>query len=1628
MAKYGSGSKKVTPNVGLRTNRYQYLALEDAEPNLGFTTEKVLPIKDNYYQLVSFDGGTVYDRYWQVAPAGIITGISVFDEGGIVGTGNSINKLDFRGNIITATANNFGTISTITVAPPGNDTQLIYNSGGNFAASANLTFSSNVLSVTGLGSFSQGSYNQYIRVGVASNNIIDTTSGNLVLDANSGITSIKSVLLAGITTFSGSNSSNLVTLSQTGTGNALFANGTVISGLGSIGVGTTVPTQELDVNGDIRLRGTIYDYSNQPGSTGQVLVKNIFGGLEWISQSTLQTGAGGTYTNIQYQTYAGVMGGASNFVYESITSRVGIGSTLPQYLLDVLGYSRFTGQTEIDNLRVTGVATIATLGVTGLSTTKDFRVTGVATVATLGVTGLTTAQNLIITGVSTLTTLGVSGITTTKDFRVTGVSTLGITTTTNLTAQQLYVSGISTLTGAKINNLYVGTTDNNTISTPTGNIILDSSSGTTQVKDILFVDDTTATTSTTDGALVVKGGAGIGGNVNIGGYIAIGGTFGLNGTARFSSDVTIDSSATLYVSNTTQSTNKDTGSVIIEGGIGIEKNLNVGGASSITGITTFGNKILPYVNGTQDIGSTTQKWNNIYAINVVATTFNGSFQGNADSATYAPNAGIATNIKGGSAGQIPYQSGSNTTLFTSTGTQDYLLKSNATNSPSWINPATLNVGYADNAGISTNIKGGSGGSIPYQTSANNTALLANGTVGQVLQSNGTTLAPSWTSTSSLSVNYAANAGIATNIKGGAGGSIPYQTSADNTSLLANGAAGYLLQANGTTLAPSWISPTNLTVQNAAYAVNAGIATYAGRAGLTTYAQNAGIATNIKGGAGGSIPYQTSVDNTSLLANGTVGQLLQSNGTTLAPSWISPTNLTVQNAAYAVNAGVATYAVNAGLTTYAVNAGIATNIKGGAGGEIPYQSSVNNTSLLANGTSGYILQANGGTSAPSWVTPTNLTVNRASYADNAGIATNIKGGAGGSIPYQSSLNNTALLANGSVGQLLQSNGGTASPSWVSPSGLTVQYASYSINAGLSTNIKGGGSYYIPYQLSSDNTAFLAPGTTGYLLQSNGSSNPPSWVVPTNLTVDRASYADNAGLSTNIKGGAGGSIPYQSSVNNTALLANGTVGQVLQSQGGTLAPIWVSPTSLTASKAAYADNAGISTNIKGGAGGSIPYQTSADNTSFIANGTAGYILQANGGTSVPTWVNATNITVTNSSVASYAQNAGIATNVKGGSAGQIPYQTATNITSFVTTGIAGYVLQSNGTSAPSWINPAGAGGITAVTSNYANFAGISTHLKGGNGGSIPYQTAGDSTAMLANGTAGQLLASNGSTNAPTWVNPTNLTVSNSTTSGTATNLAGGSAGTIPYQNGSNSTSFTSVGSAGQVLQSNGAGAPTWVNPTSTSTTSTIGSGSANQGYFITFVAGTGNQSILTDGDLSYNPSTNIITVPKINLTNILSGATTIATYSTNGQQVTSFGVGTPPSGTAGEIRATNNITAYYSDERLKENIKPIPSALSKLLALRGVTFNSNKTAEQYGYFDKKEQVGVIAQDVEAVLPQIVVPAPFDIAKDEDGNEYSKSGENYKTVQYDKLVPLLIEAIKEQQDTITNLQKRIEFLENQ
>ena len=110
------------------------------------------------------------------------------------------------------------------------------------------------------------------------------------------------------------------------------------------------------------------------------------------------------------------------------------------------------------------------------------------------------------------------------------------------------------------------------------------------------------------------------------------------------------------------------------------------------------------------------------------------------------------------------------------------------------------------------------------------------------------------------------------------------------------------------------------------------------------------------------------------------------------------------------------------------------------------------------------------------------------------------------------------------------------------------------------------------------------------------------------------------------------------------------------------------------------------------------------------------------------------------------------------------------------------------------------------------------------------------------------------------------------------------------------------------------------------------------------------------------------------------------------------------------------AYASDKRLKENIEPITDALIKIGKIRGVSYNWNQIAENVAGYDRKERmVGLFAQDVLEVLPEAVKPAPFD---NKDG--VSTSGEDYLTVQYEKIVPLLVEAIKE-------LKQRVEELES-
>jgi hypothetical protein len=124
-----------------------------------------------------------------------------------------------------------------------------------------------------------------------------------------------------------------------------------------------------------------------------------------------------------------------------------------------------------------------------------------------------------------------------------------------------------------------------------------------------------------------------------------------------------------------------------------------------------------------------------------------------------------------------------------------------------------------------------------------------------------------------------------------------------------------------------------------------------------------------------------------------------------------------------------------------------------------------------------------------------------------------------------------------------------------------------------------------------------------------------------------------------------------------------------------------------------------------------------------------------------------------------------------------------------------------------------------------------------------------------------------------------------------------------------------------------------------------------------------------------------------------------------QFGSLGVGTSASGTSGEIRATNNITAFFSDDRLKTRLGNIENALEMLSTLNGFYYEPNETAQSLGYKVKRE-VGLSAQEVQKILPEIVVPAPI--------------SDEYLTIHYDKIIPLLVESIKQ-------LKKEVDELKN-
>jgi hypothetical protein len=148
--------------------------------------------------------------------------------------------------------------------------------------------------------------------------------------------------------------------------------------------------------------------------------------------------------------------------------------------------------------------------------------------------------------------------------------------------------------------------------------------------------------------------------------------------------------------------------------------------------------------------------------------------------------------------------------------------------------------------------------------------------------------------------------------------------------------------------------------------------------------------------------------------------------------------------------------------------------------------------------------------------------------------------------------------------------------------------------------------------------------------------------------------------------------------------------------------------------------------------------------------------------------------------------------------------------------------------------------------------------------------------------------------------------------------------------------------------------------------------------------------------------------VQLTNVANASVAIGTNNTTRVTITNggaMGLGVTPTNTLGRFEASNDIVAYSSsDKNWKTNIKNINSPLEKISQINGVEFDWIEDEPVHG--NKGHDVGVIAQEIEQILPEIV--------------QTRESG--MKAVQYDKMIPLLVECIKDQQKQIEELKQII------
>jgi hypothetical protein len=300
----------------------------------------------------------------------------------------------------------------------------------------------------------------------------------------------------------------------------------------------------------------------------------------------------------------------------------------------------------------------------------------------------------------------------------------------------------------------------------------------------------------------------------------------------------------------------------------------------------------------------------------------------------------------------------------------------------------------------------------------------------------------------------------------------------------------------------------------------------------------------------------------------------------------------------------------------------------------------------------------------------------------------------------------------------------------------------------------------------------------------------------------------------------------------------------------------------------------THVAGGFSGQGLYQTDSGRTGFFGPGTAGQFLKSNG-SAAPTYVNTSTM---------YVGYSVTATNVNAGQTGQLVYQTTSGQTSFVGTGTVGQLLMSAGSTSTGPV-------FTDTSTIYVNNSVLTDNIRLGTAGQIPYQITTSTTGFFGPGTRGQLLIANGTSatifagpgttgqllvsagaNPPVYTNTSSIYVgraaladlatqaNDSYRATTATNLAAGAPGSIPYQQTTGTTTFLPIGTSTYVLTSNGT-APVWTTPDglvagSADTIKITNNVTSSTTHYMTFVStstGYGDLNVAATTGITYIPST-------------------------------------------------------------------------------------------------------------------------------------------------------------------------------